>query len=154
MKTLQRYILQRGYSRDHRPDLNQVVLNMITDNKAGIPLHMEVLNGNCSDKRALKKTISKHIKALQNIAPASFMVMDSAGYTKDGIAEFSSLIHWISRVPESIKEAREFISNNRDWTVSQDGFYQFHSKKSIYGGVNSVGYLFFRKKLLKEKRKP
>ena len=28
--------ITRGYSRDHRPDLNQVVLNLITDNQAGI----------------------------------------------------------------------------------------------------------------------
>lgn len=32
--------LVRGYSRDHRPELNQVVLNLITENKAGIPVYM------------------------------------------------------------------------------------------------------------------
>ena len=31
--------IKRGYSRDHRPDLNQVVLNLITENQAGIPLY-------------------------------------------------------------------------------------------------------------------
>jgi len=105
--------ITRGYSRDHRPDLNQVVLNMITENQAGIPLHMEVLNGNCSDKSAFKETISKHLNELQNIAPSSFIVMDSAGYTKEGIAEFSNLTNWISRVPESIKEAKDFIKENK-----------------------------------------
>lgn len=29
--------ITKGYSRDHRPDLNQVILNLITENQAGIP---------------------------------------------------------------------------------------------------------------------
>lgn len=33
--------LCRGYSQDHRPDLNQVILLLITENKAGIPLFMQ-----------------------------------------------------------------------------------------------------------------
>ena len=36
--------LTKGYSRDHRPDLNQVALSLITDNEAAIALHMEALN--------------------------------------------------------------------------------------------------------------
>jgi len=134
--------ITKGYSRDHRPDLNQVVLNMITDNQAGIPLHMEVLNGNCSDKTAFKKTISSHIKQLQTIAPSSFMVMDSAGYTKEGINEFSNLTDWISRVPESIKEAKNFIKENKEWTESKNG-YKYTSKLSTYAGVDQRWILVF-----------
>jgi transposase len=33
--------LRPGYSRDHRSDLNQVVLNLIVENEAGIALHMQ-----------------------------------------------------------------------------------------------------------------
>lgn len=136
--------ITKGYSRDHRPDLNQVVLNMITENQAGIPLHMEVLNGNCSDKTAFKQTISNHIKELQNIAPSSFMIMDSAGYTKEGISEFSNLTDWISRVPESIKEAKDFIKENKEWTKSKNG-YKYTSKLSVYAGVNQRWVLVFSK---------
>src|SRR5881409_2093480 len=35
--------IMQGYSRDHRPDLNQVVVQLIADNQAGIPLWMEPL---------------------------------------------------------------------------------------------------------------
>ena len=41
--------LRPGYSRDKRPDLNQVVLNLIVENQAGIALHMQGLDGNTSD---------------------------------------------------------------------------------------------------------
>ena len=45
--------LRPGYSRDKRPDLNQVVLNLIVENQAGIALHMEGLDGNTSDTRGV-----------------------------------------------------------------------------------------------------
>jgi transposase len=33
--------ITKGYSRDHRPDLNQIVLQLICERQAGIPLLME-----------------------------------------------------------------------------------------------------------------
>jgi len=32
--------ITKGYSRDHRPELNQVILNLITKNQACIPVYM------------------------------------------------------------------------------------------------------------------
>ena len=37
---------RKGYSRDHRPELNQVVLNLICENQAGIPVYMKPASGN------------------------------------------------------------------------------------------------------------
>jgi transposase len=38
--------ITKGYSRDHRPDLNQVVLNLICENQSGIPVYMKPVSGN------------------------------------------------------------------------------------------------------------
>jgi transposase len=38
--------MTRGYSRDHRPDLNQVMLDLIVEHQAGIPVLMKPLSGN------------------------------------------------------------------------------------------------------------
>ena len=57
--------LTQGYSRDHRPDLNQVVLNLIVEHQAGIPLHMAGLDGNTSDKTAFTDTVTQHVAQLQ-----------------------------------------------------------------------------------------
>ena len=51
--------LVRGYSCDHRPELNQVVLNLITENKAGIPVYMQASSGNINDNEGFKKFILK-----------------------------------------------------------------------------------------------
>jgi len=42
--------ITHGYSKDHRPDLQQVILNLIVDNKSSIPLFFQAINGNQSDK--------------------------------------------------------------------------------------------------------
>ena len=41
--------ITRGYSRDQRPDLNQVMLDLIVEHQAGIPVLMKPLSGNSSD---------------------------------------------------------------------------------------------------------
>ena len=50
-----------GYSRDHRPDLNQVILQLIVENQAGIPLLMKTMDGNSDDKTGFRETIQAHI---------------------------------------------------------------------------------------------
>lgn len=42
-----------GYSQDHRSDLKQVVVQSITSQKSALPVWLEVLSGNSSDKEIL-----------------------------------------------------------------------------------------------------
>lgn len=49
--------ITRGYSRDHRPELNQVVLNLITENQAGIPIYMQAASGNINDNEGFKNIV-------------------------------------------------------------------------------------------------
>jgi len=58
--------ITNGYSRDHRSDLNQVGLQLIVENQAGIPLMMQSLDGNESDKTSFTRTINAHIGQLQS----------------------------------------------------------------------------------------
>jgi transposase len=99
--------IRQGYSRDHRPDLNQVVLNLIVDNEAGIALHMEGLNGNTSDKTAFNETLRDHIGQLQAVYSIDCVVMDSAGYTQKTITDCGTVIKWISRVPDTLTESKK-----------------------------------------------
>jgi len=39
-----------GFSKDHRPDLKQVMMSLVMNGPANIPLWMEPQNGNSSDK--------------------------------------------------------------------------------------------------------
>jgi transposase len=53
--------LTRGYSRDHRPDLNHVMLELIVEHQAGIPLLMKPLSGKSHDTQTFGRTIQDHI---------------------------------------------------------------------------------------------
>ena len=135
--------VRRGYSRDHRPDCNQVVLNLIVENQAGIALHMEGLSGNTSDKTAFKNTLSTHIGALQNVHHFDYVVMDSAGYTEASLKASGETIKWISRVPETLKEAQEAVGKRYDtWHFLAQG-YEYVALESQYGEVAQRWLLVF-----------
>ena len=57
--------ITRGYSRDHRPDLNQVMLELIVEHQAGIPLLMKPLSGNSNDAPEFGQVVKDHIAQLQ-----------------------------------------------------------------------------------------
>jgi transposase len=44
--------ITRGYSRDHRPDLNQVMWELMVEHQAGLPILMQPLSGNSRDAQA------------------------------------------------------------------------------------------------------
>jgi transposase len=56
--------LTKGYSRDHRPDLNQVMLELIVEHQAGIPVLMKPLRGNSRDPQAFGQVLQAHINPL------------------------------------------------------------------------------------------
>jgi transposase len=116
--------LTQGYSRDHRPDLNQVVLNLIVENQAGIPLHMQALDGNTSDRTAFHDTVTGHVAQLRNVLPGmEYLVMDSAGYTMATLLACEGLTLWISRVPETLSESRSVIGADYEtWLPLKEGY--------------------------------
>src|SRR5215813_13989036 len=70
--------ITRGYSRDHRPDLNQVMLELIIEHQAGIPILMKPLSGNSSDSTAFGHIVQDHIAQLQTTYGTTYLVADSA----------------------------------------------------------------------------
>jgi transposase len=56
--------ITRGSSRDHRPDLNQVLLELIVEHPAGLPLLMQPLSGNSSDGQEFGQVIRTHLEPL------------------------------------------------------------------------------------------
>ena len=52
--------ITRGYRRDHRPDLNQVMLELLVAHQAGIPVLLQPLSGNRRDAHDLGAVIRTH----------------------------------------------------------------------------------------------
>jgi transposase len=79
----------RGYSRDHRPDLNQVMLELIVEHQAGIPVLMQPLSGNSSDVKEFGHVIKAYIAQLQMTYGTTYLVADSALYSEDNLQKLA-----------------------------------------------------------------
>ena len=118
--------LTHGYSREHRPDLNQVVLNLITENKAGIPLYMKACSGNTQDAQSFKEIIKEPIKSLKAAYKNTYFIGDAALYTAETIQALAGEEQlFITRVPQKLKEAKHLIDQAKsvEW-VALDNDYQ------------------------------
>lgn len=129
--------ITRGYSRDHRPDLNQVILSLITENQAGIPLYMQAVSGNANDAETFKKTVKSHVKSLKKAYNNTYFIGDSALYTEETIRALAEENQsFITRVPQKLKEAKMILTKASvaAWTELEDG-YAGSWFDSNYGGV-------------------
>lgn len=99
--------IRHGYSKEHRPDLKQVVVTLITSQASALPLWLEVLDGNSSDKESFPQTIKSYCRQLQGEPPPWF-VMDSAAYSQENLAQWQK-IGWVTRVPETVGAAKAIL---------------------------------------------
>jgi transposase len=126
-----------GYSRDHRPDLNQVMLELIVEHQAGIPVLMKPLSGNSSDAQEFGQMIRAHIDQLHLTYGTTYLVADSALYSEDNLQKLSQTrMKWITRVPVTLSEAQEALAQAHPQTMGPliEG-YRYQELASRYGGV-------------------
>lgn len=128
--------ITHGYSKDHRPDLKQVVVTLITNQKGRIPLWLEALDGNSSDKTSFRETVDAYCRHLAADDEMPWFVLDSAAYTAENIAHWGTTKRWVTRVPETIKEATNALQSVTTKSMTDLGNgYAIHATTSEYGGV-------------------
>lgn len=93
--------IQYGYSRDHRPDLKQFIIDLICSGDGDLPLYLRVADGNEADKSIFPSLIREF---RQEWDIDTLFVADTALYSAENIQQIDSL-RWLSRVPATIKEA-------------------------------------------------
>jgi transposase len=129
--------ITRGYSRDHRPDLNQVVLELIVEHQAGIPVLMKPLSGNSSDGPEFGHVVKEHITQLHTTYGATYLVADSALYSAENLQQLAKTqIKWITRVPATLSDAQAALAQAAPQAMQPltEG-YRYHALTSTYGGV-------------------
>lgn len=130
--------ITRGFSKDHRPDLKQVVINIATTGAAGFPIMMESHSGNASDQKILYEAVKRMQKFSKemNELPEFMYVADSAMY--NSCVNNSADFIWMSRVPESISEAKAWLQkedSNFAWKDLGNG-YRVCTVKSQYKDID------------------
>jgi transposase len=102
--------ITRGYSRDHRPDLHQVMLELIVEHQAGMPLLRQPLSGHRSDAPAFQ-VIKEHIGQLQTTYGLTSLVADSALYSEDNLQKCAETKRkWITRVPATLRQVQQALA--------------------------------------------
>jgi transposase len=129
--------ITRGYSRDHRPDLNQVMLELIVEHQAGIPLLMQPLSGNSSDAQEFGQVIRAYIEQLHTTYGATYLVADSALYSAANLHKLAqTAMKWITRVPATLREAQAALAQvDLQALASLQAGYRYHELTSTYGGL-------------------
>jgi transposase len=123
-----------GYSRDHREDLKQWMLAIVTSGE-GVPQLLQPLDGNASDKRALLAAVQALTKQLHagGEAPGVY-VADSGLYSAENMTQLNAAqVQWVSRVPETSTAAQAMIQDALEtpetWQHSADGTRHWWSRQ-------------------------
>jgi transposase len=137
--------ITQGYSRDHRPDLNQVMLDLIVEHQAGIPLLMQPLSGNSSDMTDFGQIVREHITQLHTTYGTTYLVADSALYSAENLQKLADTsLKWITRVPATLREAQTALVQADPLTmVPLTEGYRYHVVPSSYGGIEQRWVLVY-----------
>ncbi|MEL6502343.1 MAG: IS1634 family transposase [Cyanobacteria bacterium J06623_1] len=121
------------YSKDHRPDLKQFMMDVICTGDGDVPLFVRIGDGNESD-RAIFAQLMEQFKQEWNLD--SIYVADSALYSAENLQQLGQL-NWITLVPRSIKTAKILAESMEDkvFVESKIPGYRIASCCCNYGGV-------------------
>ncbi len=126
-----------GYSRDHRQDLKQFMMNLICVGDGDIPVMMEMASGNQSDKARFAQIFQDFSKQWTF---DGLCVADGALYSADNITAMTGL-KWLTRVPLTISAATALVDEVVELADSGIKGYTLKESSSEYAGVEQRWFL-------------
>jgi len=146
-------LVKFGYSKDHRPDLKQFMVSLMSSKDGDIPLLAQTIAGNTSDKTHFQEVLVS-LKEQMDLDQPFYYVADSALYTKETIEKISGEMMWITRVPEVLKSAKSVIRSISPKEMQDVGNgYSITELGSWYGGVRQRWLVVFSEKSLAREKK-
>ncbi|BDI18104.1 IS4 family transposase [Nostoc cf. commune SO-36] len=139
IKSPQAIEITHGYSRDHRPDLKQFIIDLISSSDGDIPIFLKSASGNQSDCSSFANIFLEYKEQMQKPEiknEDSLMVADAALYNAKNISSLFGT-RWLCRVPMTIGLAKELVSTllSTNFISSSLTGYYYSVVKSNYGGV-------------------
>jgi len=129
-----------GYPKDGRWDLKRFVLGMAS-NQHGVPLFLQTFSGNESDKETLRiiiENLQNNLKSGEKV----YHVADAAFYTEKNLRSIGQHTFWISRVPVTVKDAKELIKSDCQFTLCADVRYSYNEYFSDYANIRQKWVLY------------
>ncbi len=124
--------IKQGYSRSHRPDLKQFVLDLMCSEDGDVPVFFRVGSGNEQDKAMFGKLIKDY---KSEVDLEALFVCDAALYSEENLKMLEGM-KWLSRVPLTIKEAKGIIDKVGEEELKKIGKgYKGGEVRKEYAGV-------------------
>src|SRR5215813_7382525 len=93
--------ITHGYSKDHRPDLKQAVLELMVSQDGGVPFVSKSWDGNTSDTVIFQERAAALLATLQRSPTPRYLVADSKLYHEANAANLLAL-GFITRMPNTL----------------------------------------------------
>ena len=106
--------ITHGYSKDHRPDLKQAVLELMVSQDGGVPLVSKSWDGNASDTQIFQERAAALMATLKRSPTPRYLVADSKLYHEDNAANLRQL-GFITRMPTTLKLVAQVIGQALRW---------------------------------------
>lgn len=106
--------LTHGYSKDHRPDLKQAILELMVSQDGGVPLVSQSWDGNASDTQIFQERAQALMTTLKNSPTPRYLVADSKLYHEDNASNLKAF-GFITRIPNTLKRVQQVIRQALEW---------------------------------------
>ena len=139
--------ITHGFSKDHRPDLKQAILELIVTQDAGIPILQKAFSGNASDNKIFKERARALVENFKKGDNPSYLVADSKMYFEGNAINLRDL-SFITRIPATIKEEKttiELACKQKDLWIKIDEKNSFQSFEINHFGIKQNWIVVFSK---------
>jgi transposase len=106
--------ITHGYSKDHRPDLKQAVLELMVSQDGGIPFVSKSWDGNTSDTQVFQQRAQALMSAFKDTPSPRYLVADAKLYCEDNAVHLAPL-GFITRMPATLKLVSQVIGQALQW---------------------------------------
>lgn len=113
--------ITHGYSKDHRPDLKQAMLELMVTQDGGVPIISRAWSGNASDSKIFRERSIALVESFKKSSTPRYLVADSKLYSKETVEGPLGEIQFITRVPSTINREQTAITDAlkiplKEWT--------------------------------------
>jgi transposase len=110
--------ITHGYSKDHRPDLKQAVLELMVSQDGGVPLASKNWDGNASDSQIFQNRAQALLSTFKDSPTPRYLIADSKLYSQDNATHLKPL-GFITRIPDTLKIVSQVIRQALRYTTWQ-----------------------------------
>jgi transposase len=110
--------ITHGYSKAHRPDLKQAVLELMVSQDGGIPFVSKSWDGNTADTQVFQQRAEALLRAFKDTPSPRYLVADAKRYCEDHATPLSQL-GFSTRIPATRKLVSQVIRQALQWDTWQ-----------------------------------